>query len=112
LFADVIWGEDPLANRHALFRALPPRVPAAYAATLEAVDPNDPTNRKALELRTLTTLVRGGFINAQRGLSLSDSGRHGRVVALRWNAAVLSHFGCVPSLRGARNLPDSAVAQG
>lgn len=91
LFADVIWGEDPLANRRALFRALPPRVPAAYAATLEAVDPNDPTNRKALELRTLTTLVRGGFINAQRGLD-DDTHRErdvlGKVIEVLFQSAL------------------------
>lgn len=29
---------------------------------------NDPTNRKLQELKTLTTLIRGGIINAQRGL--------------------------------------------
>lgn len=59
---------DVAADRVALFRAMMERVPAAYASSVEAVDPNDPTNRKPLESKILSSLVRGGFINAQRGL--------------------------------------------
>lgn len=68
LFANLGGGEDVAVNRLALFRALGSCVPGAYAVSLEAVDPNDPTNRKSIEPKMLTTLVRGGFINAQRGL--------------------------------------------
>jgi hypothetical protein len=68
LFADLTVGDDAAVSRSTLFRALGSRVPGAYAASLEAVDPNDPTNRKSLEPKTLTAIVRGGFINAQRGL--------------------------------------------
>lgn len=60
LFAGIVTaGEDLAADRSALFRALGSRLPAAYASSLEAVDPNDPTNRKALEPKTLTALVHG-----------------------------------------------------
>jgi putative ATP-dependent endonuclease of the OLD family len=56
------------AQRLAFFRDLPERLSAAYGATLEAVDPNDATNRKVLEHKLLGALVHGGFISAQRGL--------------------------------------------
>jgi predicted ATP-dependent endonuclease of OLD family len=69
LFADLpAPGEDATAARKALFRVLGSRIAGAYGSSLEAVDPNDQTNRKALEPKTLTTLIMGGFINAQRGL--------------------------------------------
>src|SRR3546814_7505663 len=69
LFAGIVApGDDIAADRLALFRTLGSRLPAAYASSLEAVDPNDPTNRKTLEPQTLTALIHGGFINAQRGL--------------------------------------------
>ena len=70
-------GEDAAADRITLFRALGSRLPAAYASTLEAVDPNDPTNRKALDLKMLIELIHGGFINAQRGLD-DDTHRSAR----------------------------------
>lgn len=69
LFADLpAPGEDATTARKALFRVLGSRIAGAYGSSLEAVDPNDQTNRKALEPKTLTTLIMGGFINAQRGL--------------------------------------------
>ena len=69
LFADLpAPGKDATAARKALFRVLGSRIAGAYGSSLEAVDPNDQTNRKALEPKTLTTLIMGGFINAQRGL--------------------------------------------
>jgi hypothetical protein len=74
-----------------LLRALGSRVQAAYAASLEAVDPNDSTNRKRLELETLTALIRGGFINAQRGLD-DDTHRErdilGKIVELLSQSAL------------------------
>lgn len=91
LFADLAVGEDVAVNRSTLFRALGSRVAGAYAVSLEAVDPNDPTNRKSLEPKTLTALVRGGFINAQRGLD-DDTHRErdvlGKVVEVLFQSAL------------------------
>lgn len=91
LFANVVAGDDVGINRLNLFRALGSRVQAAYAASLEAVDPNDATNRKPLEPKTLTALVRGGFINAQRGLD-DDTHRErdvlGKVVEVLFQSAL------------------------
>ncbi len=91
LFADLTVGEDVAVNRSTLFRALGSRVTSAYVASLEAVDPNDQTNRKVLEPKTLTALVRGGFINAQRGLD-DDTHRErdvlGKVVEVLFQSAL------------------------
>lgn len=92
LFAGIVTaGEDVAADRSTLFRALGSRLPAAYASSLEAVDPNDPTNRKALDSKTLTALVHGGFINAQRGLD-DDTHRErdvlGKVVEVLFQSAL------------------------
>ena len=91
LFADIAAGEDAAATRLNLFRALGGRLSGAYAASLEAVDPNDPTNRKSLEPKTLTVLIRGGFINAQRGLD-DDTHRErdvlGKVVEVLFQSAL------------------------
>lgn len=92
LFAGIVApGESAATDRIMLFRALGSRLPVAYAAVLEAVDPNDPTNRKALEPKTLTALVRGGFINAQRGLD-DDTHRErdvlGKVVEVLFQSAL------------------------
>lgn len=91
LFADLTVGEDVAVNRATLFRALGSRISGAYTASLEAVDPNDATNRKALEPKTLTALVRGGFINAQRGLD-DDTHRErdvlGKVVEVLFQSAL------------------------
>jgi putative ATP-dependent endonuclease of OLD family len=85
-------GEDAAADRLVLFRALGSRLPSAYVSALEAVDPNDSTNRKALEPKTLTTLIRGGFINAQRGLD-DDTHRErdvlGKVVEVLFQSALI-----------------------
>tara|TARA_R110002072_G_scaffold271082_1_gene431036 strand:- start:9194 stop:11269 length:2076 start_codon:yes stop_codon:yes gene_type:complete len=84
-------GEDAAADRITLFRALGSRLPAAYASTLEAVDPNDPTNRKALDLKMLIELIHGGFINAQRGLD-DDTHRDrnvlGKVIEVLFQSAL------------------------
>lgn len=55
-------------QKEKFFRAIKDRVPKNFEAKLFAVDPNDPTNRKALEWARLLSLFRGGFINAHRGL--------------------------------------------
>lgn len=95
--ADVLFADLPVpeagmaAARTALFRALGNRIPAAYSSSLEAVDPNDETNRKALESKVLTALVQGGFINAQRGLD-DDTRRErdvlGKVVEVLFQSAL------------------------
>lgn len=91
LFADIGVGDDVAINRLNLFRALGSRLAGAYVASLEAVDPNDPTNRKSLEPKTLTALIRGGFINAQRGLD-DDTHRErdvlGKVVEVLFQSAL------------------------
>lgn len=55
-------------QKQGLYSALKTRVHRLYAATLEAVDPGDPTNRKALDFPKLQSLLHVGFINAQRGM--------------------------------------------
>lgn len=92
LFADLPAPEtDMAAARAELFRVLGHRIPAAYNSSLEAVDPNDETNRKALEPKVLTALVQGGFINAQRGLD-DDTKRErdvlGKVVEVLFQSAL------------------------
>lgn len=91
LFTDITVSEDVAANRATLFRLLGSRVPGAYEVSLEAVDPNDPTNRKSLQPKTLSALVRGGFINAQRGLD-DDTHRErdvlGKVVEVLFQSAL------------------------
>lgn len=96
LFADVAIpdGEADVA-RGLLFRAVAGKLAAAYAASLEAVDPNDATNRKVLEPKTLTALTNGGFINAQRGLD-DDTQRErdvlGKVVEVLFQSALTDPF--------------------
>ena len=62
LFAEL--GED----RHECFRALRERVPKLFVAKIEAEDPNDPTNKKDLDIANLRAVLQFGFINAQRAL--------------------------------------------
>lgn len=91
LFSGVVVCDDVAVNRLNLFRAVSVGLSGAYGASLEAVDPNDPTNRKTLEPKTLTTLIRGGFINAQRGLD-DDTHRErdvlGKVVEVLFQSAL------------------------
>jgi len=62
LFADL--DED----KAAFFKALKERIPKFFEATIEAQDPNDPTNRKPLERANLRSVLQFAFINAQRAL--------------------------------------------
>ncbi|GAA5542232.1 ATP-dependent endonuclease [Brucella sp. NBRC 113783] len=92
LFADLPAPEEDAENaRSALFRALGARVSATYISILEAIDPNDPTNRKPLETKVLTAIIQGGFINAQRGLG-DDTKRErdvlGKVVEILFQSAL------------------------
>lgn len=60
--------DDEDTARDVLFRILSRHISEAYSSKLEAIDPNDATNKKSLDWTVLTTLIQGGFINAQRGL--------------------------------------------
>ena len=87
---------DEAVDRARFFRELASLLSAGYAGSLEAVDPNDPTNRKTLDPKMLATLVRGGFINAQRGLD-DDTHRErdvlGKVVELLFQSALMDDPG-------------------
>ena len=55
-------------DKAAFFKALKERIPKFFEATIEAQDPNDPTNRKSLEGAHLRSVLQFAFINAQRAL--------------------------------------------
>lgn len=76
LFANL---EDTEATgKDELFRLLRERIPNLFGLDLFAVDPNDATNTKAIELSLLRSLAASGFISAQRGLD--DESKEDRVV--------------------------------
>ncbi|HFU4529552.1 TPA: ATP-dependent endonuclease [Yersinia enterocolitica] len=92
LFADVtVPPEGMNIERTALFRAIEMRLTQSYECKLEAVDPNDPTNRKNLDLKTIKILINGGFINAQRGLD-DDTHRErdvlGKIIEVLFQSAL------------------------
>jgi len=62
MFADL--DED----KTAFFKALKERIPKFFEATIEAQDPNDPTNQKSLGVANLRSVLQFAFINAQRAL--------------------------------------------
>ncbi len=64
--------------RPGFFRVMRERIPALYATSVAAVDPNDPSNERSIERATLRKLCVGGFIGAQRGLD--DTSQKERVV--------------------------------
>ena len=92
LFADHLLPLDDAAeDRSRFFRNLRQRLPTSFAGSLEAIDPNDATKRKALETKLLTTLIGGGFINAQRGLdddTLRERDVLGKVVEVLFQSAL------------------------
>ena len=55
-------------QRSGFFKTIKDRVRRSYTSNVEAVDPNDPSNRKQMEWAQLRALVQSGFIYAQRGL--------------------------------------------
>ena len=67
-FADLPQTELTDATRLPFFRALRERIPAAFAVKIWAEDPGDPENRKLMPPAAIRSLVKTGFINAQRGL--------------------------------------------
>ena len=55
-------------TRLAFFRLLRERIPRHYGSNVRAEDPNDATNVRTLQANSVRSLVKTGFINAQRGL--------------------------------------------
>lgn len=55
-------------EKAAFFKALKEQIPKFFEVTVEAQDPNDPTNRKSLEVANLRAVLQFAFINAQRAL--------------------------------------------
>ncbi len=60
-------------TRHLFFRALRERIPDHFSSKVWAEDPNDPTNQKKMSVAALRSLLRTGFVNAQRGLDDTTS---------------------------------------
>ncbi|MEI9425471.1 ATP-dependent endonuclease [Mesorhizobium sp. Cs1299R1N1] len=56
------------ASRKEFLVGLRERIPGNFGLRIHAEDPNDPTNYRQLPSAALRSLVRTGFINAQRGL--------------------------------------------
>ncbi len=63
---DLFDGIEP--EKSTFFKNIKERIPKLFKTSLEAEDPNDPTNTKSLELPSLRALLQSGFINAQRAL--------------------------------------------
>ena len=80
LFADQPTGALTDQDRVAFFQALRDRIPSLFAAGIWAEDPNDPTNRKQMPVSALRSLLKTGFVNAQRGLD-DDTSRDTDVLA-------------------------------
>lgn len=55
-------------TRVAFFRTLRERIPAAFAIQIWAEDPDDAQNHRLLQPGAIRSLIKTGFINAQRGL--------------------------------------------
>lgn len=80
LFADQPAGDLTEEDRLAFFQLLRERVPALFVASIWAEDPNEPTNRKQMTVSALRSLLKTGFVNAQRGLD-DDTSRDTDVLA-------------------------------
>lgn len=80
LFADQPTDGLTEKGRLAFFQLLRERVPALFVASIWAEDPNDSTNRKQMTLSALRSLLKTGFVNAQRGLD-DDTSRDADVLA-------------------------------
>ena len=80
LLADQPGGDLTDEDRLAFFQLLRERVPALFAASIWAEDPNDATNRKPMTVSALRSLLKTGFVNAQRGLD-DDTSRDTDVLA-------------------------------
>ncbi|NOT95131.1 MAG: ATP-binding protein, partial [Nitrospira sp.] len=60
-------------TRPTFFRALRERIPSLFTANVWAEDPSDPTNRRLVSQNSLRSLLKTGFVNAQRGLDDNTS---------------------------------------
>ncbi|MDZ7840887.1 MAG: ATP-dependent endonuclease [Gammaproteobacteria bacterium] len=80
LFADQPSGDLTDEDRRSFFQVLRERVPVLFVASIWAEDPNDATNRKQMPVSALRSLLRTGFVNAQRGLD-DDTSRDTDVLA-------------------------------
>lgn len=82
---EVLFANQPTGNltnegRLAFFQVLRERIPALFVASIWAEDPNDPTNRKQMTFNAFRSLLKTGFVNAQRGLD-DDTSRDTDVLA-------------------------------
>lgn len=68
LFADQPSGDLTQEDRLTFLQTLRERVPALFVASIWAEDPRDATNRKQMTVSALRSLLKTGFVNAQRGL--------------------------------------------
>ncbi len=71
---DLLFANQPTCaltdeGRRALFQALRERIPDLFTVNIWAEDPNDATNRKKMSAGALRSLLKSGFVNAQRGLN-------------------------------------------
>jgi predicted ATP-dependent endonuclease of OLD family len=73
------------------FKAIKERITKFYKPNLYAVDPNDFTNQKHIELKKLQSLLQSGFINAQRELddtSYKEKDILGKILESLFNTAM------------------------
>ena len=80
LFAGQPTGALTDDDRIAFFQELRERVPDLFTASIWGKDPADDTNRKPMTVTALRSLLRTGFVNAQRGLD-DDTSRDTDVLA-------------------------------
>ena len=80
LFADQSAGNLTDRDRIAFFQELRQRVPDLFTSSIWAEDPNDDANRKQMTVTALRSLLKTGFVNAQRGLD-DDTSRDTDVLA-------------------------------
>lgn len=80
LFADQPAGKLTDEDRRAFFQVLRERIPALFVTSIWAEDPHDVTNRKQMTVNALRSLLKTGFVNAQRGLD-DDTSRDTDVLA-------------------------------
>ena len=68
LFADQPAGNLTKKDRNAFVQQLRERVRSLFEASVWAEDPTDCTNRRKMTVSKLSSLLKTGFVNAQRGL--------------------------------------------
>ena len=67
--------EDEADAPSKVFKNIKETIPHAYSLQLFAIDPTDPKNERALEVKLLTALLQYGFVGAQRALDQSKKGQ-------------------------------------